>query len=159
MSTTNSRPLLIGYDGSEDARQAIAEAARLFPGRPALIVSVWQELAALPAYGWAAPTAFDGAETLLDAARQEAARVAEEGAQLARGLGLDATSEQIETASPTWKALVTLADERDVEAIVVGSRGFGGVRSALLGSVSSGVVHNADHPVVVVRPQRHAEVR
>jgi nucleotide-binding universal stress UspA family protein len=37
----------------------------------------------------------------------------------------------------------------------VGSRGRGGVRGALLGSVSQGVMHSSPVPVVVV--PRHAE--
>jgi nucleotide-binding universal stress UspA family protein len=34
--------------------------------------------------------------------------------------------------------------------IAVGSRGLGGARSVLLGSVSSGLVQNAELPVLVV---------
>ena len=44
-----------------------------------------------------------------------------------------------------------LAQSRDVDLIVVGSRGLGAVKGALLGSVSSAVVHHADRPVLVAR--------
>jgi len=40
----------------------------------------------------------------------------------------------------------------DLGAIVVGSRGLGGIKSLLLGSVSSGIVHHALGPTVVVAP-------
>jgi nucleotide-binding universal stress UspA family protein len=49
--------------------------------------------------------------------------------------------------------LCDLAKERAADAIVIGSRGLGAFKRALLGSVSSHVVHNAPCPVVVVRAQ------
>ena len=47
--------------------------------------------------------------------------------------------------------IVHLAEELDAGIVVVGSRGEGGVRRALLGSVSDSVVHHAHCPVLVVR--------
>ncbi|MGZ8691137.1 MAG: universal stress protein [Gaiellaceae bacterium] len=49
------------------------------------------------------------------------------------------------------KAVLELARNRDVDLIVVGSRGLGAVKGALLGSVSSEIVHHADRPVLVAR--------
>ena len=45
------------------------------------------------------------------------------------------------------------ADEQDARAVVLGSRGRSGVRAALLGSVSYGVVHHSSRPLLVVPPQ------
>ena len=44
-----------------------------------------------------------------------------------------------------------LAEELDAGLIVVGSRGLGGVRRALIGSVSDSVVRHAHCQVLVVR--------
>jgi len=49
------------------------------------------------------------------------------------------------------RAIVELADELEVGLIVMGSRGLGGVRRALMGSVSDSVVRHAHCPVMVVR--------
>ena len=47
--------------------------------------------------------------------------------------------------------IVDLAEELGVGLVVVGSRGLGGVRRALMGSVSDSVVRHAHCPVLVVR--------
>lgn len=51
--------------------------------------------------------------------------------------------------------IVRLADEIGAGLIVVGSRGLGGVRRALLGSTSASVVRHASCPVLVVRDGGH----
>ena len=49
-----------------------------------------------------------------------------------------------------WRAVVPFAASVDAAVIVTGARGHGGARSALLGSVSSGLAYNAERPVLVV---------
>jgi nucleotide-binding universal stress UspA family protein len=50
--------------------------------------------------------------------------------------------------------IVALAEELGADLIVMGSRGLGGVRRALIGSVSDSVVRHAHCPVLVVRPEK-----
>ena len=47
--------------------------------------------------------------------------------------------------------IVAFAEAHDVDLIVVGSRGHGTIASALLGSVSRGVLAEAKRPVLIVR--------
>ena len=49
--------------------------------------------------------------------------------------------------------IVGLAEEIGAGLIVVGSRGFGGIRRALMGNISDSVVRHAHCPVMVVRPE------
>jgi nucleotide-binding universal stress UspA family protein len=50
--------------------------------------------------------------------------------------------------------IVQVAEEIGAGLIVMGSRGLGGVRRALIGSVSDSVVRHAHCPVMVVRPEK-----
>jgi nucleotide-binding universal stress UspA family protein len=49
---------------------------------------------------------------------------------------------------------VAVADAKAADLIVVGSRGLGPVRAALLGSVSRGVLGDAGRPVLIVKAAR-----
>ncbi len=51
------------------------------------------------------------------------------------------------------REIVRLADEIGAGLIIMGSRGRGGVRSALMGSVSDSVVRHAHCPVLVMREE------
>jgi nucleotide-binding universal stress UspA family protein len=64
---------------------------------------------------------------------------------------LTAESLVIKAAGPVWKTILELADRQDAGAIVMGSRGLTGVRSMLLGSVSSAVAEHANRPTLIIR--------
>ena len=53
--------------------------------------------------------------------------------------------------------IVGLAEELGVWLIVMGSRGLGGIRRALMGSVSDSVVRHAHCPVLIVRKEEPQE--
>jgi nucleotide-binding universal stress UspA family protein len=55
--------------------------------------------------------------------------------------------------------IVACADNLDVDLIVIGSRGHGDLTSALLGSVSRGVVSESKRPVVIVRERESVPLR
>jgi nucleotide-binding universal stress UspA family protein len=49
------------------------------------------------------------------------------------------------------KSIVDLAEKLEADLVATGSRGLGGMRRAVMGSVSDAVVRHAHCPVVVVR--------
>ena len=144
--------ILIAYDDSDGAKAAIQAAGRLFPGRRAEVVNVWESFAASAAAGAVAlPTEVIGKASIeLDRHAEEHAEwVAEEGANAARAGGLEANPRAIQGGGNVWATLVRVAEDEQPQAIVLGSRGRSGIKSMLLGSVSSGVTHHAPVPVLV----------
>ncbi|HET6755193.1 MAG TPA: universal stress protein, partial [Jiangellaceae bacterium] len=77
-------------------------------------------------------------------------RVAEEGAELAKSLGLRAEALSVADESNVADAIVELARKRGVAAVVVGSRGLSGLRARLEGSTSNAVAKHASCPVLLV---------
>lgn len=54
-----ARPILIAYDGSEDAKGAITRAGELLTPGPALVVTIWhsaERLVSARSTNWSAPT-------------------------------------------------------------------------------------------------------
>ena len=152
-ASTAGGPVLLCYDGSEDATHAIQRAGALFAGRSAVVVTVWQPIAGLGSFAWSGETAStaDFAE-FERAAAESGRRIADEGVRIAHEAGLKAQPVAVGAAGPVWQTIVDIADRRDSATIVMGSRGLTGLRSMLLGSVSSAVVHHAHRPTLVVPP-------
>jgi nucleotide-binding universal stress UspA family protein len=123
---------------------------------PAVVLTVWEPVASWTHYdpgsiataplSRLASSALHVDEIIRDVAREQLER----GVELATKAGFQAEG-RLEQGKP-WHEICRVAGELDAEAIVVGARGLGRVESALLGSVSSAVVHHARRPVLVVPP-------
>jgi nucleotide-binding universal stress UspA family protein len=155
--TAGDAPVLIAYDGSDTARRAVREAGSLFGSRQALVVSVWEPGLAyettMPTAGLETPPVpvdVEGAREVEEELHERARRTAQEGAELARSAGLEATGLAVADEVHIADAIVGVARTRGVAAIVVGSRGLRGLRARLEGSTSSAVLKHAPCPVVVV---------
>jgi nucleotide-binding universal stress UspA family protein len=151
--------LLIAYDGSADAKTALEYTARTFPGREAVLLTVWEPLLGQLSVA----EAFVGAVATEDEEKVvelSAENVAEAGAKAANEAGLKATARwESEGAQSVWEAIERVADEIDADLIVTGSRGLTGLHSLLVGSVSAKVLRHAKRPVLVVPSAHLAEAR
>jgi nucleotide-binding universal stress UspA family protein len=147
-------PVLFAYDGSAHARAAIERAGTVLQPGPAVVATAWTSFEdAAPAALMALPKDMVGEAvgTLDEANRETAEQLAAEGAELARKAGFDAQARAVRSRGPFFAALLEAADELDASAIVAGSRCRSALAAAVLGSVSTGLLHHTGRPVLVVR--------
>lgn len=159
-SASEARPVLLCFDGSDNAAAAIAKAGELLAPREAVVLTVWEPIAMWepydPATILAAPLSrlASNALGLDEIAREVAGERADQGVELAHSAGFHARAQSAQGKS--WRVICDIAEELEAEPIVVGARGLSRVQSALLGGVSSAVVVHARQPVLVVSARTSA---
>lgn len=150
------RGIVVGVDGSPESESAVEWAAReaLLHGVPLTLAHVLPTAQALTWYEVSVSGELD--EIAQRRAREilhQATLVAE---QAVADDGPITISEHVEEGNAT-KTMVDLS--KDAQLLVVGNRGLGRVGRALLGSVSSGLIHHAHCPVAVVHEQADATMQ
>ncbi|NHN55103.1 universal stress protein [Calidifontibacter sp. DB0510] len=142
------RPIVVGVDGSERSLVAADFAARAAEatGAPLHCVVVWSNPAAL----LAASSYLDTTGLAMGDQLRDSARVTVE--EIAESLRRQHPSVTITAEVLDGDPASTLAEaSAGAGLLVTGSRGRGGLRGMMLGSVSHGVLHNAKCPVAIVR--------
>jgi nucleotide-binding universal stress UspA family protein len=138
--------IVVGIDGSDDAHRALSWAMKEAAVRqvPLTVLAVHE----VAASGWTGnPIILPGDEPLVEKIRKAAEEATD---KVAAQLG------EPQPPSVTVRVVSGFASEelikasRDIDIMVVGSRGAGGFARLLMGSVSNQVVHHAHSPVVVV---------
>lgn len=142
--------IVVGVDGTEHAVAALRWAIDEAKLREATVEAVhaWRFVPmTTPADAGLMPLAWSESTATLDAVRDAAERLAEEQVAAVTG-GKDGVKLSV-VEGDAVEALLDAA--RDAELLVVGNRGRGGLKQALLGSTSASVCDRAPCPVVVVR--------
>lgn len=136
--------VLVAVDGSEPADRALAWAAT-----EARLRSV--PLTIVHCYYWPSTGlgAMDAIGFLMEGLEQDSREVLAAAGSTARDLAPGITIRTVSHLGAPLAALVDMSD--DYELLVLGSRGLGGFKGMLLGSVSTGVVAHAHGSVVIVR--------
>ena len=134
--------VLVPYDGSRPAQQAVEYAVETFGDRKLVLLRVIE--------------AADGSlEAGVDLLKERLREHREEGAaELSDEVvaTLSAVDYEVETAvGKPAREIVDYTEDNDIEGIVIGSHGRTGASRVLLGSVAQTVVRRAPTPVTVVR--------
>jgi nucleotide-binding universal stress UspA family protein len=142
-ATPSSPRVVVGVDGSETARRALAWALDEGRARQAdvEVVNAWH-----PPYVGAYP--YDPAALDLELFEQGARDLVAEMLEGQDVSGLPSPPKVTVVSDTAAQAVITAAEGADL--IVIGSRGRGGFAGLLLGSVSQQVARHAPCPVVVV---------
>ncbi len=145
--------VLVGYDGSPSAVNAIEAAATLLPSATASILNLWEPPFTSPELRHRVMERAANAEALgqlvENEGHAEAERLARTGVKLAKADGWDAEPLVKRTYGGDGYAFARTAEAIDADLMVVGSRGMSGMRASM-GSVSELVVHVSPVPVLVV---------
>jgi len=129
--------LVVGYDGTDGARAALQAAVALGGELGDDVVVVFAYTVGL----------LGGEVSDYAAALHEHAREVLDEAKSVGGEGIDV----VELERAPAQALIDVADERDARMIVVGSHGEAPLKSVLIGSTPTKLLHLSQRPVLVVR--------
>ena len=138
--------ILVATDGSEDAYLAVRAAIDLSQkaGSDLHAVHVWHDVPT--------PHARSFVRAQLRREAQEVLDKQVEKIEVAGGTVAEAHLRE----GRTIDEILDLSEELQVRLLIVGSRGLGGVKRILMGSVSEGIVHHARRPVLVMRGRENA---
>ncbi len=138
--------VLVPVDGSEHARRACELVWAEFPDATMVLLHVINPAEA----GYSTQASFPTfSEEWYDREQDRAEDLFDELEAEARTAGVD-VERLVEVGKPT-RVIVEVADEHDVDHIVMGSHGREGVSRMLLGSVAETVVRRSPVPVTVTR--------
>ena len=148
--------ILLATDGSKEAQLAATTAADLAnstnselhllcvaPGNPDPVYQIHE-----------ASLRYETYQQALEAVKGEAQKVLDEQVRKVQEAGGSVKQAHFRIGERRDQAIIHLAEKLGAGLIVMGSRGLGGVRRSLMGSVSDSVVRHAHCPVMIVRPEK-----
>ena len=137
--------VLVPIDGSENALRALERAVAMLRDRAPFEIHI---LNVQPPLGGDVTT-FVASATVKDYHREEGEKVLKPALALLQRLGVPYKPHI--TVGPAGESVAGFAKKLGVDMIVMGTRGLGGLKGALLGSVSTEVIRHAEVPVTLVK--------
>ena len=141
--------LVVGTDGSKTASEAVREATEMATslGAKLHLVSAYEPVRASRLREERTQVPDDLQWMVQD--REDVQATLDEAAKPARDAGLDVTTHARE--GDAADAILDVAEEQNVDLIVVGNKGMTGAKRFLLGSVPNTVSHHAPCSVMIIR--------
>lgn len=140
--------VLVAVDGSENAARAgrVASAIARSLGAQLTVLNVISFPAAM--YDSEVP---DQLNKIEEEARRDAEKCVASISSIANQEGVRVKTAIVEHMDSVVRGITDYAEKNGIDLIVVGTRGLGGFKRLVMGSVASGVVHYAHCSVLVVR--------
>jgi nucleotide-binding universal stress UspA family protein len=144
------RNILVAIDGSPDAEEALGHAIDLAESEHSRL-TIFSAVPTPPGFAYATPGGAGLADLAVRAERESAAIVRR---------ALERVPETVSVTTvvrnePAKSALLRQIKQGGHDLVVMGSRGRGAVRAALLGSVSHHVLHHSGVPVLITHSREH----
>jgi nucleotide-binding universal stress UspA family protein len=136
-----SSGVIVGYDGSDCAKSALATAAEVAAAYGDKLIAT---------FGYDVNPLGGNVPEFSRALREVATQRLQEAQQIVMASAPDVELEAVIVERAPAEGLAELARERDARVIVVGTRGEGPFRAALIGSTPHKLLQLADRPVLVV---------
>ncbi len=139
--------ILVPYDASSYANHAFDEALKIaekFGSKITVLTVLGTKIE------HSTGISLESAIEIQDSKEDAATKILKELDVLAKGKGVEFSFNVIYEPSP-YKGIVNFSNSNPVDLIVMGSHGRSGIKKTLLGSVASGVVENANCPVLIIK--------
>jgi nucleotide-binding universal stress UspA family protein len=150
-------PVLLCYDGSPEAAEAIEHAGTLLPSHSAIVLTVWKELyEETLSTGMTRPVS--DLVQVNERERVAAEKTAAQGVRIAERAGFRTRPLVVNARGPLWEAIEAVAEDEDIRLIVCGT-GRSGLKTALPGNLASALVNHASRALLVVPSARAAAQR
>jgi nucleotide-binding universal stress UspA family protein len=147
-SEARSPTIVVGYDGSEPAKEALAVAvdlARWAAGSKIMVVC-GQDLSAFLVYTFRGPIVEE--QEYLQELEERVIFELEEAAKTVREAGVEVAT--VCTGEHPVDTMLTVAKDTSASLIVVGAKGSGALHDVVMGSTTMRLLHHSPIPVVVV---------
>jgi nucleotide-binding universal stress UspA family protein len=143
--------ILLATDGSEEAELAVLRAVELADATDSELHVV--HVGVVPTFLQSYPGTLGYERTLYEQIEEESRELLRKESWRVKVAGGTVAGAHLRMGAVALE-IVALAEELQADLIVMGCRGLGAVRRALMGSVSDSVVRHAHCPVLVVRPEK-----